>query len=284
MEQQPVPGRPSGRNPWIATGATAGVALALIAALLTTAGNGEAAPPRDSGPGVTARPPAATQAPADTPSLPPTATGPKSDWNNAAGDTDPFTAEVWFPELGPTTIQNRPYTQVAQDTKTCNAAEPKMQPLLDDTCIGIVRSLWTNGARTHVAQLSVVSVVDKAAAETLAERMSAGRSDGDWVSFIPPPPDSGLHFSEEYPTWHGPLASGSYLGPFANGHFVVLIEVARSDGTAIDPPAKTMHSDLKLVAMEHINYKVWSAVDLGLDEHSTARPTDIPEPPVLIAP
>ncbi|WTW98605.1 hypothetical protein OG216_37045 [Streptomycetaceae bacterium NBC_01309] len=263
MDQQPAPDRPPGRNPWLTTGLTAGVAVALVATLMMSSGEGETVPPGGGvGADMTARPPGL---PTDMPSLrptkppapggtstrtpsatAPTPSGTKSDWNNAKDDTNPFTAAEWFDKTGSHQIQNRPYTQLSQDKRDCTVAEAGMRPLLGSNCIGIIRSLWTNQAKTHVGSLSVVSLDDKAAATKLAERMSSGGSNGQWVLFITPPSGSGVRFSEQYPTWVSPIASG---------HYMVVIEVARTDGKAIDATAKTMHSDLKLVATQHINAK-----------------------------
>lgn len=268
MDQEPTPQGPSGRSPWLVTGVTAAVAVALVVGLVVSWDSdkeGETILPGGAQPTMPGRP---GDLPTNIPSLRPTkaptpggatprtpgapsvsASGPKSDWNNATGDTNPFTPEEWFDKTGPSEIQSRPYTQLSQDKRDCSVAEAGMRPLLNSICLGIIRSLWTNESKTLVGSLSVVSLVDKPSASTLQDRMASGRSNGQWVQFITPPSGSGVRFSEQYPTWVSPMASG---------HYMVVIEVARTDGKAIDATAKTMHSDLQLVAQQHINAKtIW---------------------------
>ncbi len=263
------PGAPvaasSGRSPWIAAGAVSVVAAVIVGVLIASSGGSGtnplgASPGRPTLPGDL--PGLSTGLPTTTSTKPPTDTGvpsrsgtatsptttkstaPTNDWNTASADKKPFTTREWFPETGPLTIQGRPYNQLAQDKSTCSAAESGLRSMFGSDCLGIIRSLWTNSAKTHVASLSVISLTDKLAAQSIANRLSAGQSNGQYVAFIQPPSKSGVTFSEQYRTWVGSMPSG---------HYLVIVEVARSGGSAPDSAAKTVYDDLFLIAQQHIN-------------------------------
>ncbi|WP_436778158.1 hypothetical protein [Yinghuangia sp. YIM S09857] len=261
------PHLPSGRSPWITVAATAVAAVLLVGGLVSLSDGGSGTAPLGGGPPTL--PPgmlpttASTKLPAKNPgaaSATPTrpsrtststakSTAPTNDWNTASGDKKPFTAAEWFPERGPLTIQGRPYIQHAQDKTTCLAAERGMRSMFGDDCIGIVRSLWSDSAKKYVGALSVVSLTDKRASQSIANRLSAGQSDGQYVAFISPPSGSGVRFSEQYRSWVGSMPSG---------HYLVIVEIVRSDGGTPDSTAKTMYEDLFLIAKQHISaVTVW---------------------------
>ncbi|WP_436776704.1 hypothetical protein [Yinghuangia sp. YIM S09857] len=266
QQYAPAPGQGT-HSPWIVTIATAVVALALVGGLLASSGDGSesgmpvAAPgdmpsarvpsgrPTDhpTMPSFTARPSGPKTPGSRTPTAAPKTTK-AGDWDTAEGDTDPFTTAEWFPAVGDFSIQKRPYVQLAQDERNCTAAEPAMRSLFSDDCIGVIRSLWTTANKKYVGQLSVISLTDKAAAKSIQNRLSAGQSNGAFVQFVTPPSGSGVRFSERYPTW---------VGTTTAGHYMIVTEVALTNGGAIDATAKQMYDDLYLVAGEHINAQIW---------------------------
>ncbi|MEU8132520.1 hypothetical protein [Streptodolium elevatio] len=267
QQYAPTPGQGT-RSPWIVTAATAVVALALVGGVTSMSGgnDGGTAPVAAPGDAPTGRMPSGL--PTDFPSMPsftarptgpaaptggtPTTGVPETTksggWDTAEGDTDPFTTQEWFPDVGDFSIQKRPYVQLAQDERNCTAAESAMRSLFSDDCIGILRSLWTTPNKKYVGQLSVISFTDKASAKSIQNRLSAGQSNGAYVSFITPPSGSGVKFSEQSPTW---------VGTTTSGHYMIVIEVALSSGGAIDANAKLMYDDLYLVALDHINAQMW---------------------------
>lgn len=168
---------------------------------------------------------------------------PQNDWNTAAGDKHPFNSATWFPELGDHPIQNRPYIHLAKDDHDCTAAEPGLRSMLGADCISLIRSLWTNAAKTHVGAISVISLTDNATALALQKRLSAGQNNGDFVQFIPPPAKSRVRLSARAPTW---------VGTKVDGHFLIVIEIVRTNGGEPDQTAKTMRGDLHIVAIDHI--------------------------------
>ncbi|NUU24546.1 MAG: hypothetical protein HOV68_24020 [Streptomycetaceae bacterium] len=260
---------PAGRSPWVTTAATGVVAAVVAGLLIATSGSGSGTTSIGDGPPgmpplpgdlpteLSTRPP--TKAPTGTaaptrPGAPSSASAspsPTNDWNTASGDKKPFSAAEWFDATGPLTIQGRPYNQLAQDKTACSAAEPGLRSLFGAECLGIIRSLWTDSAKKYAGSMSVVSVTDKRVAQSAANRLSAGGSNGEYVAFIPPPSGSGVRFSEQYRTWVGAMPSG---------HYLVIVEIARTDGAAPDSGAKTMYDDLFLVAQQHINaVTIWGA-------------------------
>lgn len=251
----PRPGGGSAGNPWIAVGATA-VAAVLAVVLVVASGGGDAGGPvgMPDGGGVptadldlpTGVPtPRGTASPGGTAS--PT-TGDNGSWDSAATDTDPFTPGEWFGMTGATTIQGRPYTQLAQDSQSCQAAEPDLRRLFGSDCLGIVRSLWTDGTKAYVGSLSVVSFTDSVAARRVSDQLFVRGRDGGYVSFITPPSGSGVKFSERTATW---------VGTITQGHYMVVIEVARADGKAPDTGSEQVYGDLEMVPESHINAQMW---------------------------
>ncbi|MDI2127210.1 hypothetical protein [Yinghuangia seranimata] len=273
----PPPGPP--RGPWIAVGVAAVLAVVLIVVLVTTSGGKDGKPVafKDPGgapslpmptftmpsigmptfpsfPGGSGLPPGPTgrgTAPGGgAPSASPSASPTSNDWDRAADDHRPFTAKEWFPDdLGDFSIQKRPYVQLAQDERPCTAAEDGLRRMFTDNCVGVVRSLWTEPTHTYVGALSVVSLSTKADVVSIGNRLSAGQSNGDYVAFIPPPPGSGVKFSNQSRTW---------VGTSTTGHYMIVIEIARSDGRdAGDAGTKQMWDDLYLVAVDHVNAQMW---------------------------
>lgn len=270
---QPWGGPPgTGANPWTLTAIAAVLAVALISLLITTGGNGGGSKPAAfTDPGGDGPPLAMPTLPSGFPTMPsftdlPTAPGRTSSpgsgtaspsasasgpnpLDRADTDTHPFTAAEWFNKTGDTTIQKRPYTQLAQDERGCAAAESGLRTLLGSDCKGIVRSLWTEPTHTYVGSLSVVSMTDKQSATSLSNRLASDASSGQYVSFITPPSGSGVKFSEQSRTWVGTMVSG---------HYLIVIEVARTDGKdAGDSGSQTMWKDIKYVAVDHTVAWIW---------------------------
>ncbi|MGW0658377.1 hypothetical protein [Streptodolium elevatio] len=260
----PPPGRPfpgglrggsSNRRPWLAVGGAALAATVLVTVLVTTGDEDAARDQRPIGASDGARVPGTSAGKATSGATSPSGrsgsptTGASSNWDTAASDTDPFTPARWFGATGETTIQGRPYTHIAQDSRDCQAAEVGMRDLFGTDCIGIVRSLWTDVTKSYVGSVSVVSLTDEAAARSLADRLLAPGRNDVYVSFIQPPSDSGVRFSEQTRTWAGTITSG---------HYLVVIEVARADGQAPDEGSEQVYGDLERVPVRHIDSHTWN--------------------------
>ncbi|NUP32012.1 MAG: hypothetical protein HOV66_19340 [Streptomycetaceae bacterium] len=270
---QPWGGPPhQGANPWTVTAIAAVLAVALISLLIATSGgSGSSKPAAFTDPGGDGPPTAMPTLPSGFPTMPsstglPTAPGRTNAPGSGTGspsasasgpnpldradtDTHPFTAAEWFHDKGDMTIQKRPYTQLAQDERGCSAAEAGLRSLLGSDCKGIVRSLWTEPTHTYVGSLSVVSMTDKQSAKSVSDRLASGASNGQYVSFITPPSGSGVKFSEQSRTWVGTMVSG---------HYLIVVEVARSDGKAAgDSGSVTMWNDIRYVAVDHTVAWIW---------------------------
>ncbi|UGQ12427.1 hypothetical protein LO772_02085 [Yinghuangia sp. ASG 101] len=173
----------------------------------------------------------------------PTATATKNDWNTATGDTTEFTAEKWFPDTGTTTIGSTAYNHLAKQNAGCAAAEPKMRSLMSSTCVKLIQSVWTNSSKTQIGSLSVVSLRDNASASSLQTKLHDDKSDGEYVKFLSPPGGSGVSISKLGPTW---------VSTTVSGHYLVIAEVGRADGKAVDADTRAMVNDLRETVMEYV--------------------------------
>lgn len=242
------------RNPWVAVGATAVVAVVIAAGVAASSGDAGAGP-TGGGPGVPTLPPggkytAVPSLPADgpgrgptrTPTRTPTAKPTKNDWNSATGDTTVFTAAEWFPETGVTTLGGNTYNHLLKRDGSCSAAEPKMRKLMSSTCVKVIQSLWTNSGKTQIGALSVVSLRDKAAADSLQSRLAGDDSDGQYINYLTPPSGSGVSTSKLGPTW---------VSTTVTGHYLVIAEAGRVDGKPIDADTRAMVNDMREKVMEY---------------------------------
>jgi hypothetical protein len=248
------PSRPSGRSPWVTTGVTGVVAVALAVGLVTMSGSGSSGMPSAGKPPVMPTLPGLSPddprgpagGPTGRPTSPrtPTAKPTKNDWNTATGDKTVFTAAEWFPQTGTQRIESSSYDHLAKDDSSCTQIEPGMRLLMTGSCVKVIRSVWTNAAKTHVGALSVVSLTDKSAADNLQRQLTDDKSNNDYVRFIRPPASSGVTVNEQAPSW---------ISMTASGHYVVIAEVARADGKPVDATSRDMVDDLRSVVMSHIN-------------------------------
>lgn len=148
--------------------------------------------------------------------------------------------EVWGVGVGGS-VSKRPAPRVMRPnglrTATAKAAAKgrKMRTRL-------IRSVWTNPAKSHVGALSVVSLTDKPAATALQNQLTDDKSNGDCVQFITPPADSGVRAPGNAPTW---------VSMTVTGHYLVIAEVVRADGQPKDETSGAMVNDLNSVAMDH---------------------------------
>ncbi|WP_406280881.1 hypothetical protein [Embleya sp. NBC_00896] len=223
-----------------------------------------AAPSTPAAPAIASQPPAPTGAkPAGPGATAPTSPGresspgtrPPSVIDSAVTDRSPFTPETFFGAHGPRSIQGNKYTLVASDAIGCMpGSQERLERLtFDQGCKGIVRGTFVDEGTKHVSSVAVMSLPDRATAERVAANLKGASEGGGLAAFLAPPAVPGG------PTLANPPkgTAGKYI---TQGHFLLLVEVAKADGGAVpanDAEANQVASNTMGTAVDHINTLIW---------------------------
>ncbi|MYW06084.1 hypothetical protein [Streptomyces sp. SID3343] len=177
-------------------------------------------------------------------------------YDSAITDRSPFTPEAFFGAMGPRSIQGNKYTLVASDSIGCMpGAEPRLESVtFDQGCKGIVRASFVDQAVKYASTVAVMSLPDKATVDRVDAKLKASTDNGRYVTFLQPPASTGVRIADP------PKGSiGKYM---KIGHYLLLVEVAKADGTPVpdqDAEANQVASNTLGAAVEHLNVLLWSA-------------------------
>jgi hypothetical protein len=177
-------------------------------------------------------------------------------YDSAITDRSPFTPEAFFGAMGPRSIQGNKYKLVASDSIGCMpGAEPRLESVtFDQGCKGIVRASFVDEAVKYASTVAVMSLPDKAVVDRVDAKLKASTDTGRYVAFLQPPASTGAKVGDP------PKGSiGKYM---TIGHYLLLVEVAKADGTAVpdqDAEANQVASNTLGAAVEHLNVLLWSA-------------------------
>jgi hypothetical protein len=205
-------------------------------------------------------PPVAPSRPATVPATP-TGGGPSPSerpqaYDSAITDRSPFTPEAFFGAPGPRSFQGNKYTLVASDSIGCMpGAEQRLESAtFDQGCKGIVRASFVDEAVKYASTVAVMSLPDKATVERVDAKLKASTDNGRYIAFLQPPAATGAKLADP------PKGSiGKYM---TIGHYLLLVEVAKADGTPVpdqDAEANQVASNTLGAAVEHLNALLWSA-------------------------